>query len=256
MILLSKVIKASFTKTDHGSKKIIEVKNCFQKQAEVSFHVEMDEGASAQNIVEQAEREAKLIKQEAEKYYHSLKQQILQERENWQLEKQQLMLAAQQEGYEAGYTQGKEEGLQSYHECIEEARRVIQAANEQFYEQIESAKETIFLIGLKVAERILGEKISENNEHFLSLVQRAMKEVREQSEVKLYVHPFYYEMVVQQKDELKAVFNQPADIFIYPDEQLAKDGCVIETPFGRIDASVDTQLQQIKEKLLERLKEE
>lgn len=80
--------------------------------------------------------------------------------------------------------------------------------------------------------------------------------MREQSEVKVYVHPFYYEMLVQQKDELRAVFNQPTDIFIYPDEQLTENGCVIETPFGRIDASVDTQLQQIKQQLLERLEEE
>jgi flagellar assembly protein FliH len=256
MISLSSVIKAPFTKTDHHNKRLIEIKSYFLKQHDLSTAVDMDEHANAQMMIEQAKREAQFIKQEAEEYYQSVKQQLLQEQEHWHTEKQQLASIAQQEGYEAGFTQGKEEALNRYHELINEAQRIVETANEQFYEQIEAAKETIFLIGLKVAERIIGEKLAENNEYFLSLVKRAIKEVREQSEVKIYVHPFYYETLVQQKDELKAVFNQEVDLFIYPDEQLEEKGCMIETPFGRIDASVDTQLQQIKEKLLERIGEE
>ncbi|MBB5323675.1 flagellar assembly protein FliH [Anoxybacillus tepidamans] len=253
---MSNVIKAPFTKTDHSNKKIIEVKNYFLKQTDFLVPNDIDEQTNAQMMIEQAKREAELIKQEAEQYYHSLKQHISQEQEHWKIEKQQLIATVQQEGYEVGFAQGKEEALHRYDELINEAKRIVETANRQFYEQIEEASETILLIGLKVAERILGEKLMENSEHFLSLVKRAIKEVREQSEVKVYVHPFYYEMLVQQKDELRAVFNQPTDIFIYPDEQLTENGCVIETPFGRIDASVDTQLQQIKQQLLERLEEE
>jgi len=254
MILLSNVIKAPFTKTDHQNKKMIEIKHYFLKQPDAS-PLDQEEQEDAQMLIEQAKQEAQLIQQEAEQYYHSVKQQILQEQEQWQIEKQQLAAMAQQEGYEAGFVQGKEEALRQYQGLLHDARRIVETANEQFYEQIEAASETILLIGLKVAERILGEKRTESHEHFLSLVTRAMKEVREQAEVKIYVHPRYYEWLVQQKDELRAIFNQSTDLFIYPDEQLSENGCVIETPFGRIDASVDTQLQQIKQQLLERLEE-
>ncbi|MBA2873993.1 flagellar assembly protein FliH [Anoxybacillus caldiproteolyticus] len=253
---MSNVIKAPFTKTDHSRKKLIEIKNYFLKQHDLSATVDMSEHTYAQMTIEQAEREAQFIKQEAEHYYESVKQQLFQERENWNIEKQQLIDMAKEEGYKSGFAQGKEEALNHYRELIHEAQRVVEAANEQFYKQVEAADETILLIGLKVAERIIGEKFAENDVHFLSLVKRAIKEVRDQSEVKIYVHPLYYEMVVQQKDELRSIFNQEVDMFIYPDEQLEENGCMIETPFGRIDASVDTQLQKIKEKLLERLGEE
>ncbi|MDE8563117.1 flagellar assembly protein FliH [Anoxybacillus rupiensis] len=256
MILLSNVIKAPFTTTSHGSKKVIEVKHYFPQPAVSAVSQEIDGHAHAQFIIEQAKEEAKLMKQEAEQYCQSLKENIWQEKENWLAEKQRLMAAAQQEGYEAGYSQGKNEALHAFQELMNEARNIVQTTNQQFYEQIESSKETILLIGLKVAERILGEKLAENHDSFLHLVQRAIKEVREQSEVKLYVHPLHYQTLVQQKDELRAIFSQPVDIFIYPDERLAEGGCMIETPFGRIDASVDTQLQQIKQKLLKWLEEE
>jgi flagellar assembly protein FliH len=244
MILLSNVIKAPFTKTNHSQKKIIELKHYFWQQADAQNSANALEQVDPQALLEQAMREAERLKQEAEQYCHSLKQRILQEQESWQAEKQQLIAT------------GKEEALAHYQEFIHEAKHLVETAHRQFYEQIESSQETILHIGLKVAERILGKKLEENDDYFVSLVQRAMKEVREQSEVKLYVHPAYYEAVTQQKDELKAVFSQPVDLFIYPDEQMPEGGCMIETPFGRIDASVDTQLQQLKGKLLERLGEE
>lgn len=251
MILLSNVIKAPFTKTDHHNKKVIEIKHCFLPQKEAPT---LEDTREHERMIEQAKQEARLIQQEAEQYYHSVKQQILQEQEQWQIEKQQLAKMAQQEGYEAGFLQGKEEAFRQYEQLIHEAKRIVETANEQFYAQMEATDETILLIGLKVAERILGEKLADS-EHFLSLVKRAIREAREQSEVKIYVHPCYYEWLVQQKEELKAMFNEPVDLFLYPDEQLQETSCIIETPFGRIDASVDTQLQQIKEQLLERLGE-
>jgi len=254
MILLSNVIKAPFAKTDHHNKKMIEIKQYFLQQPAVS-PLEQNEQEEAQMLIDEAKRQAQLIQQEAEHYYHSVKQQILQEQEQWQIERQQLVRAAQQEGYDAGFIQGKEEALRQYEQLIHEAKRIIETANEQFYEQMDAANETILLIGLKVAERIVGEKLTENHEYLLSLVKQAIKEAREQSEVKIYVHPRYYDWLAQQKEELKAMFSEPVDLFLYPDEQLQETGCIIETPFGRIDASVDTQLQQIKEQLLERLEE-
>lgn len=104
---MSNVIKAPFTKTDHSNKKIIEVKNYFLKQTDFSVPNDIDEQTNAQMMIEQAKREAELIKQEAEQYYHSLKQHISQEQEHWKIEKQQLIATAQQEGYEVGLRKEK-----------------------------------------------------------------------------------------------------------------------------------------------------
>lgn len=251
MILLSNVIKAPFTKTNRADKKIIEIKRLVLEQPTAPD----EQQESHEAALERAKHEAEQIKREAEQYYESIRRQLSKEQEAWQIEKEQLIQSAREEGYKDGFQQGKEEALHRYRELIEQARKITETANAQFYEQINASAETILRIGIKVAERIIGEKLGENHDHFLSLVKRAIKEVREQTEVTVYVHPLSYETIARRKEELKALFHHEADVFIHPDEQLEEHGCIIETPFGRIDASVDTQLEQIKEKLFERMKE-
>jgi flagellar assembly protein FliH len=256
MISLSKIIKAPFTRNAGNDKKVIEIKDYFTVPKQVpETNSNLQTQLQTQTILENAKVEAETLKREAQLYYETVQRQILQEKENWEDEKQQLVEMARKEGYEIGLQQGRQDGLAQYHQLIEQARQIVESANNEYYRQIEAANETILLIGLKVAEKILDAHLSENNKHFISLVKRAIREAREHSEVKIYVHPIYYDAVISQKDELKEIFNQEVDLFIYPDAQLPEHGCIIESPFGRIDASVDIQLQQIKEKLRERLEQ-
>jgi flagellar assembly protein FliH len=45
------------------------------------------------------------------------------------------------------------------------------------------------------------------------------------------------------------------DISIYASAELNVDDCYIESAFGRIDVSIDTQLKQLKNQLLQLLDE-
>ncbi|EPZ39243.1 flagellar assembly protein H [Anoxybacillus ayderensis] len=254
MILLSKVIKAPFARTCTEQRAVIQVKKVLP-DVQQEEHEQHDEAmtAHAQMIIEQAEQEAENIRQEADMYYASVQQQMEEERRRWEEERDQWVNEARQEGYAVGLEQGRQDGLQQYMEAIREAKQIVQSANEQFYHMLQSADETILLVACKVAERIIGERLAENKEHFLGLVKQVIKEVREHEEVKMYVHPTYYDVVIRQKDELKALFSQDVHLFIYPDDTLAETSCIVESPFGRIDASVDTQLEQLKLQLLERI---
>ncbi|WP_461200428.1 flagellar assembly protein FliH [Anoxybacillus sp. TBDG-1] len=254
MILLSKVIKAPFARTCSEQRAVIQVKKVLpdMQQEEHEQHDEMTI-QHVQMLIEQAEQQAAHIRQEADMYYASVQQQIAEEQRQWEKERNEWIEQARQEGYAVGFEQGRQDGLQQYTEAIREAKQIAQSANEQFYHILESADETILLVACKVAERIMGERLAENKEHFLGLVKQVIKEVREHEEVKIYVHPTYYDVVIRQKDELKALFSQDVHLFIYPDETLAETSCIVESPFGRIDASVDTQLEQLKQQLLERI---
>ena len=56
----------------------------------------------------------------------------------------------------------------------------------------------------------------------------------------------YYQYLLSQKEELITIFSHETNLFIYPNEDLPEDGCVIESESGRLDASIDTQLLEIK----------
>ncbi|NNU82580.1 flagellar assembly protein FliH [Geobacillus sp. BMUD] len=249
MILLSNVIKAPKLAARVGKKTIV-----------VQRHVS-DPSSSADDrqreieAIVAAKEEVVKLRHQAEQYYESVREQLAREKEEWQREKERLMQEARDRGYEDGYAAGREEALGEHRTWIEQARRLAERANTEFYARIESTAEAMLDVALKAAERIIGAALEGDRNAFLSLVHQALQEVRRQTEVAVYVHPHCYEIVAEQKELLKSVFPHRVDLFIYPDDALPEYGCVVETPFGRIEASVDVQLERLREALYRRLKE-
>lgn len=74
--------------------------------------------------------------------------------------------------------------------------------------------------------------------------------MKEFDDIAVYVDPEYYTEVQSHKNELEQLLQYGAHLAIYADEKASKGTCYVETAFGRIDAGIDTQLQQLKQKLL------
>ncbi|MDQ7861366.1 hypothetical protein RCO48_11125 [Peribacillus frigoritolerans] len=64
---------------------------------------------------------------------------------------------------------------------------------------------------------------------FLSIVKRAIKEVRDNREVQLHIHPIQYQSILSHKDELMAIFPKDTELYIFPDDELEESSCIIES---------------------------
>jgi flagellar assembly protein FliH len=159
-----------------------------------------------------------------------------------------------------GYRQGVEDGIQKgYNEIAAEiafAKKVVESSKKDYRHHIESSETVILNLALKVAEKIIGQQLEKDEVSFLSIVKRAIKEVRDNREVQLHIHPIQYQSILSHKDELMAIFPKDTELYIFPDDELEETNCIIESENGRMDASVDSQLQEIKVKLTELLEGE
>ncbi|NNU86014.1 flagellar assembly protein FliH [Geobacillus sp. MR] len=249
MILLSNVIKAPAVTARTGKKTIAVQRYVLDAPSSAADRQQEWEAIAA------AKEEVAELRRQAEQYYAAVCEQLAQEQEQWRHEKERLMQEARTQGYEDGYAAGRDEALSEHREWIEQARRVAERANDEFYARLESATDMMLEVALKAAERIIGVTLENDRNAFLPLVRQVLQEVRRQTEVIVYVHPHCYEAVIGQQELLKSVFPHHVELFVYPDDALPEYGCLVETPFGRIDASVDTQLEQLREALYRRLKE-
>ncbi|OEH91260.1 flagellar assembly protein FliH [Bacillus solimangrovi] len=223
----------------------------------IDSQILLEKEQEAKQLVEEAQHEAERIHREAEQYSEQILQQVEQERLNWENERQQFIEQARDEGYTAGFEQGSDEAHQQYTDIIDEAKRIVETSKEDYAKHLVESESTILLLAMKVAEKILDIKLTEQPEVFLNLVRRVIKEVKEHQNIQIHVHPSNFEFVVSQKEELLALFTHPtAELYIFPDDDLQEYQCKIESSFGRIDASVDSQLNEIKIKLLQILEEE
>jgi flagellar assembly protein FliH len=257
MILLSKIIKSQWVQTVHDEQKIISIKMLQSlKHEDVLAEINSYAAAEQQELLNQAFSKAELIVKEAELQAESIREQIKQERSAWEQEKARLSAEAEEQGFLKGVNDGKIQGYQEYNEKILFAQEVIDTAKKDYDSQVALADKTILMIGISAAEKILGEKLTESESSYLAIVKRALKEARDSREVQLHVHPCHYQFLLSQKEELMVIFPKETNIYIYPNDELAKNSCFIESANGRIDASIDSQLEELKRKLLELLESE
>jgi len=206
--------------------------------------------------LKEAKEELEVVRQEASEIIEKANASIKQEKDSWDQEKQQWIEQAKQEGYQAGFEQGKTESLNTYQETIEQANRIVDLANADYQITLEKTEEVIIQLAMHTAEKIMDQKLNEKPEQFAHIVKNAFKEIKDQTVISIYLHPANYENVLQQKTELKNILEYDTRLSLYVDEKMKENSCIIEHPFGQIDASVDTQLEKIRGALEEVMEQE
>ncbi|MGP7817506.1 flagellar assembly protein FliH [Niallia sp. 01092] len=248
---MSRLIKSKWAGQHSSNEKIISIKYLHSlENAENELH------PGHQKMLEEAAQEANLILQKAKEQIDKQKEQFVFEKQNWDTEKKLLIEEAKTIGYNAGLEEGRNIGYDEFRQHIQSAQDVVEASKNDYQSYMQSAEKTILQLGIKVAEKIINESISTDNEYFLHLVKKVLQETQAQKEIQLHVHPSQFEYILSEKEELLNIFPIQPNLFVFPNENVSENGCMIETANGRIDANIDTQLQLIKQKLLDILESE
>ncbi|WP_189655116.1 flagellar assembly protein FliH [Bacillus sp. HNG] len=253
---MSNVIKSNSTLSKDIPKRVIGLKvlqTIENNQIELE---QQDIQIVSKKMLDDAKEQADKIVKDAIAYSNSVRQQVLVEKRNWEEKQQELYRKTSEEGFQSGMIEGREQGYQEYSDLLTEARQIIDASKHDYNQYLDSSEEVILKLAMKVAEKVIGIHLSEQPGDFTHLVKKAIKEVKEHSDITIQVHPRFYPIVIEQKEDLTAILNRETNLFIYPNEDLGEADCEIESSFGKINASVDTQLSEIKEKLLSLLLEE
>ncbi|MBT2642617.1 flagellar assembly protein FliH [Bacillus sp. ISL-41] len=255
MILLSRLIKSQYTSILPAEKKVISIRMLEASNQHDDPQVFTHTEDERRRILDNAAAEADNIVSRAIEEAEQIRQQIYTEKQEWEQQSSLLAEESRQLGFEQGYQEGKNQGYADYRQTILFAQETVEAAKRDYQNHIESSEKVILDLGVKIAGKILGEKLAAA-EGFLALVKRALKNSRDYKDIQLHVHPKHYQDLLAQKEELIAIFPKDIDFYIYPDDELEETSCIIESENGRIDASVDSQLEEIKLKLFEMLESE
>lgn len=246
MILLSKNYPDSIK---YKNSKVIKIKplQAIKQQHNPKSNVKNmeDEQIAVETKLNNAQSELIKLQKEQAQLLQDTREQINIEKKNWEQERASYIEQANQEGYKAGFSLGEKEGAAKYEELINVVNGITESAKTEYYSVIEQSEGKILDIAVHIAEEILQQKINENSDSFLSIVKKAIEEIKDSSNILIYLHPKNYTAILQQKTELEQILNGDSNLSIYIDQSIAEDSCIIKHPFGQIDASVHTQLKQI-----------
>ncbi|MDT8901290.1 FliH/SctL family protein [Anaeroselena agilis] len=169
-----------------------------------------------------------------------------------------LRREAYDEGYEKGFAEGRvngeaagleqarEQTRGTVAEAAERATELLALARQQADEALAGAERQVVELALAVASKVLAREVAENPTVILPIVRAALERVQDQEQITIRVNPECYELVLSARPELQAAMARAASVAVVADGALRDGDCIVETPFGTVDARVDTQLEMVK----------
>ncbi|GAB4072511.1 flagellar assembly protein FliH [Barrientosiimonas marina] len=206
---------------------------------------------TVQSEIKQAQEELERLKVRQTEVIDQTNAEIEAAQTAWKEEKQTYIEQARQEGYTDGFNQGLQRGQDDYQQLISNANDAVKAAQHDYYKTLDESHDQLLDLAVHIAEKIMHQQLSEQPESLMPLVTSAIQTVRDKSNVALYLNPADYDLISRQKDELTSFTGKDTVLSIYADDTLSEGSCLIEHPFGRIDAGIDAQLQQLRTTLRE-----
>ena len=138
-----------------------------------------------------------------------------------------------------GYEDGKQEGLALYNQHM---IYLDQKVKEMEHEM----QKLILPLALKAAKKIVGTELKLHPESIVDIVMQALKPVRQNYEIKIFVSKEDKEELEKEKEKLKLLFDHLRILTIEERENLTKGSCIIETEGGIINASLDNQWKALE----------
>ncbi len=180
-----------------------------------------------------------------------------------QAQADELIAGAEAKGLAQGRAQGIEEGKQQgqeqgHAEAVAEARAAFEALGSgwsQALDDLESqriamqreAKSAVLQLAIQMAEKILHRTIELDEQAVVGQVEHALSHVLKQTAVRVHIHPEDKPAVNEAMPGLRERFADLTHLEMVEDEQVQRAGCVVMYGRGRIDATIQTQLDRLVE---------
>ena len=209
------------------------------------------EAASQQNASIQEQEQLKQEIEEARNELASLQAQIEQEKEQAQLEIDQMKAKAFEEANEQGYQEGYRKGLDSVQELQKQCEDERLQQEQEYQKKLEEMEPLMVDTLCDVYSHIFKVEAKEHKELVLKLLQDTLLKVDGTGSIIVHVAKEDYAYVQEQKAALlEEAGMQSGSVEIVSDAALARAQCMIETEGGVYDCSLDTELAELKRRLM------
>lgn len=204
----------------------------------------------AQEILRRARAEAESIVQQASESASELKANALLEAEDI---KNAARECGQREGFDRAKQEVQTELMSAWNERVEALQSDISVLIDSIASQRkvlwEQAEQEINAFVLEMAKKVVKVEIEQNKKVIGEMIRHSLRRVADKESIRIRVCPDELSAIRADRKDLLLVLDGARQLEIVDDRRIGRGGCVIETTAGTIDARIDTQFEQIADKL-------
>jgi flagellar assembly protein FliH len=164
---------------------------------------------------------------------------------------------AYQEAYQLGLDDGREKAFTEFQDELSQSLARLVAA----LESIENLKSELIACNEKqivrliyyIARRLVLHEVSVKPEIILDVVKMATEIAASDENVTVKVSSSDFAFIESVKDKLGKDFNQIRKVQLESSEDVHSGGCIVETNFGEVNATLDQRLEKVWATITEKL---
>jgi len=163
----------------------------------------------------------------------------------------------EREAYEKGFAQGQKGGLALEERQIAEKGKQLEALfseisdlRAQIYTE---AEKELLKMSLLIAKKIIGQEIETNPQIIGRTIRSAMKYLVDKNYIRILINPEDMEEVKRVLPEIGGL-TRGGKFQVVEDHAIKRGGCVLESGFGKINATLDDQIEMLEKEIDEELR--
>jgi len=219
-----------------------------QEEAPSEESQEMQSAADCTDIIKKYEQEALALKE-------TILDNAAREAAMLKLEEKE---AGFKTGYDEGYYQGKTQAIFEHTQELLKEKQLFLEEVKTFVRNMENEKaviadtymETLKELAVAVAEKVVNVSLKSSDEVIKKMLAAAVEKSQNKQWAKIYISNLDENLIIEgEKDILDIVGNVSEQVKVVIMENKPAGTCIVEFPDQIIDASVQTQMDNIKQLL-------
>jgi len=107
-------------------------------------------------------------------------------------------------------------------------------------------------LALQIAAKVIGKAVDADAEIVASVLERAEREALDAKQLRIWLNPTDHQLLAELRPDLVKIGNDgKRTIEVFASAEIARGGCRLETESGIVEATLATQIDEIRRQLLE-----
>lgn len=160
-------------------------------------------------------------------------------------EAESIRKQAHEQGYAQGEQEGRQAGQEKYDQAAHRLEAVLAVLDRDIGERNERHEEELLLLIKAMVDRLTRHETSVNGKVIQACLREALQFVAENARVKVHLHTDDFERLREASLEEPSLLEGKNHLELVEDPTVAAGGCLLETDFGEVDATLETSRQKL-----------